>query len=1107
MKKNHVLKRISISLVFALFCSGFAFSQTEISNATELASIANDLNGNYILTADITLTAEWSPIGNFAGILDGNGHVIRGLTYDNTEGNSVGVFATTTGATIKKIGIENANVIGNKDVAALVGIMTGGLIEECYVSNSYIKGGDHVGSLVGQTTSDALIKNCYASAYILCTSYNTGGLVGSAKTSTVSKCYFSGFVRGMGSSWRSGGLVGYIENGYLPVVEYCVNLSPLIISNSGESLRIIPRTDRSAVLTENYSLNSTLVGTSYDLSTLDIVDENNIHYGSDNYNGANLPSDADAKNSTFYANNLGWDFTEITGVWKMLNDGYPVFQWQNTPVNISILNLDAPDDLDILDNTSYPLSNLSQIDFTKLICSHGVSLGVSCESSKVDISTGLVAKISDDITITANEDVDVNISADNDFVISNTVATITLAPGFPNFLSYPEGVVSPLYNAGPGMAIDQTSVTSEDCKMAVISNTSVDTFSDYIQSLINNGFVQTSTSSLEDNVFYTLVNEDKIYYLYYTSSKSQVRIIQDNASRNLVDELDATVQGTGDTEFYLYSLDHTHGEGQTSKVDYWEIDCGALLIIKLKDNSLFIVDSGHERQSSNAALEGLMNFMYQITGQENGSLINIRAWFFSHAHGDHVYMSYPFLEKYHNILNIESVLTNFPSYQTMNSGYDSGTFLMKESFNTYYPNCKYIKLHTGQHFSLQGVWFDVLHTHEDGVSSAGETMIGNFNDTSTILQITINGSKIMLLGDADSVCQSDMLSMYTSSTLKSECVQTSHHGFNDLTALYSEIGASYALFCNSSENISTTSNAYQGVINASDYVTTLFDDPDTNKLTFDNGDVIAETEPSYRSYFTTVGVPDLTIGAVSSQGNHEDISSVLSKISLADKLIDKSVTGTEGVSTSESAYLMLDGETSTKYCTKNIPSTLSWTMKEQVTLKWYVIYTANDNADHPGRNPQKWGLYGSNNAVTWNLIDAVYDPQLPDENYVGTAFSISDPVPYQYYCFRVESTDGSDVLQFSEIGLYTSEELTTNVDEASVQSNADIRVNNKGNRQVEICYKGEAEAYVSIYDLSGQLFVNKKIQNINTLVTVPVTGIYLVVLKNNETTLVKKIRL
>ena len=56
-------------------------------------------------------------------------------------------------------------------------------------------------------------------------------------------------------------------------------------------------------------------------------------------------------------------------------------------------------------------------------------------------------------------------------------------------------------------------------------------------------------------------------------------------------------------------------------------------------------------------------------------------------------------------------------------------------------------------------------------------------------------------------------------------------------------------------------------------------------------------------------------------------------------------------------------------------------------------------------------------------------------------------------------------------------------------------------------YLAVAIPSVSIYDLSGQLFVNKKIQNINTLVTVPVTGIYLVVLKNKETTFVKKIRL
>ena len=48
MEKNYVLKRLSISFLLTLFYSGLIFSQTEISNATELASITNDLNGNYI---------------------------------------------------------------------------------------------------------------------------------------------------------------------------------------------------------------------------------------------------------------------------------------------------------------------------------------------------------------------------------------------------------------------------------------------------------------------------------------------------------------------------------------------------------------------------------------------------------------------------------------------------------------------------------------------------------------------------------------------------------------------------------------------------------------------------------------------------------------------------------------------------------------------------------------------------------------------------------------------------------------------------------------------------------------------------------------------------
>lgn len=45
---------------------------------------AYPLSGNYMLANDITMSGEWSPIGNsenpFTGIFDGNGYTIDGLT-------------------------------------------------------------------------------------------------------------------------------------------------------------------------------------------------------------------------------------------------------------------------------------------------------------------------------------------------------------------------------------------------------------------------------------------------------------------------------------------------------------------------------------------------------------------------------------------------------------------------------------------------------------------------------------------------------------------------------------------------------------------------------------------------------------------------------------------------------------------------------------------------------------------------------------------------------------------------------------------------------------------------------------------------------------------
>ena len=65
----------------ALFLLPLLLAQTEISNSTGLAAISADLGGCYVLTDDIEITQDWTPLGTtydepFYGTLDGRGHTI-----------------------------------------------------------------------------------------------------------------------------------------------------------------------------------------------------------------------------------------------------------------------------------------------------------------------------------------------------------------------------------------------------------------------------------------------------------------------------------------------------------------------------------------------------------------------------------------------------------------------------------------------------------------------------------------------------------------------------------------------------------------------------------------------------------------------------------------------------------------------------------------------------------------------------------------------------------------------------------------------------------------------------------------------------------------------
>lgn len=114
---------------------------------------------------------------------------------------------------------------------------------------------------------------------------------------------------------------------------------------------------------------------------------------------------------------------------------------------------------------------------------------------------------------------------------------------------------------------------------------------------------------------------------------------------------------------------------------------------------------------------------------------------------------------------------------------------------------------------------------------------------------------------------------------------------------------------------------------------------------------------------------------------------------------------------------------SNKYGHNDGPCVIEWKMIKPVTLSAYTIYTANDADNNPGRNPDDWKIYGSEDAETWVEIHAVQDAGLPTTNYTPTVYEISNTTAYRYYRFEIESVvEGG--FQLSELLLYTAEDIS-----------------------------------------------------------------------------------
>ena len=208
---------------------GTAFPDRETSSTGTMGCPSGTCTG-YELTTNLTFasTSTWAPIPSYSGTLDGAGHTITGLNISGTISQTnldVGMFrALAASATVRDLGLVDADVNINASVVLSAGILAGEATSSVVISNVYARGGRirvsgnsaglDTGGLVGELRGD--IRASYSTAAIDQPGISgqarpTGGLVGDCAGCAITASYAAGPVSGAGIANTVNGLIGTLN--------------------------------------------------------------------------------------------------------------------------------------------------------------------------------------------------------------------------------------------------------------------------------------------------------------------------------------------------------------------------------------------------------------------------------------------------------------------------------------------------------------------------------------------------------------------------------------------------------------------------------------------------------------------------------------------------------------------------------------------------------------------------------------------------------------------------------------------------------------------------------------------------------------------------------
>ena len=350
------------------------------------------------------------------------------------------------------------------------------------------------------------------------------------------------------------------------------------------------------------------------------------------------------------------------------------------------------------------------------------------------------------------------------------------------------------YDAGGLLEDERDPGRKESFRMQILSDVTEKDFGNYRAAMGAPGH------SVGHDRFFSFDRQGRHYHVRWLPKRGEIRICEDVGSC-APESFGYSCQGPYQPELFQYALYYDPDNHMTPRT----ANCGMLYILRLSDNSLFMIDGGFHLQWSEEAAAGLWRFLKKITGEDK---IRISCWYITHTHADHIDGCLKLLSRHHEDIALERLMFNFPHYDVLGS-YEDSIIVLRELVKKWYPDLKALKPHTGQQIRIADMDIQVLYTHEDAVEKEDITRfpLRDGNCMSSVLRLTLGGKTVMMLGDTNLETEA-LLEKYADPTVwKSDMVQVAHHCFNYLDTLYEWIAAPAAIVPNSYDGAHQPENA------------------------------------------------------------------------------------------------------------------------------------------------------------------------------------------------------------------------------------------------------------------------------------------------------------